>query len=56
MFPLRKAYTTQLMRDVGFQQVETFGDFQETYRDSEPDFYVHIAEKTYQQPQENNSQ
>ena len=55
MFPLRKAYTTNLMRDVGFQKIETFGDFQETYRDAEPDFYIHIAEKTYQQPQENNS-
>jgi SAM-dependent methyltransferase len=52
MYPLRKAYTTQLMHDVGFQQIETFGDFQETYRDTEPDFFIHLAEKTYQQPQE----
>ena len=53
MFPLRNAYTTRLMREVGFQKIETFGDFQETYRDTEPDFLIHIAEKTYQQPQEN---
>ena len=48
MYPLRKEYTTRLMREVGFQRIETFGDFQQTYRDSEPDFFIHIAEKAYQ--------
>ncbi len=48
MYPLRKAYTRRLMREVGFQALDTYGDFQETYRDSEPDFFVHVAEKTYQ--------
>jgi len=47
MFPLRKDYTRRLMTDVGFQRVTTFGDFKETYRDSEPDFFVHVAEKMY---------
>jgi SAM-dependent methyltransferase len=48
MFPLRKNYTRGLMQDVGFQRVETFGDFQETYREEEPDFFIHVAEKRYQ--------
>ena len=47
MFPLRKSYTRQLMTEVGFQRIQTYGDFQETYEDSEPDFFVHVAEKTY---------
>jgi glycine/sarcosine N-methyltransferase len=37
------------MHEVGFQQVETYGDFQETYRESEPDFFVHVASKAYHQ-------
>lgn len=47
MFPLRKNYVRNLMFEVGFQQVETFGDFKETYRDEEPDFFVHVAHKLY---------
>ena len=47
MFPLRKNYTRKLMREVGFQQIQTYGDFQETYKDNEPDFFVHAAEKLY---------
>lgn len=47
MFPLRKDYTRRLMQEVGFQNVETYGDFQETYRDGEPDFFIHVAEKSY---------
>ncbi|SFP78346.1 glycine/sarcosine N-methyltransferase [Nitrosomonas cryotolerans] len=47
MFPLRNSYTTRLMREVGFQRIETFGDFQETRRENDPDFFVHIAEKAY---------
>ena len=49
MFPLRKNYTRQLMLEVGFQNVETYGDFQETYREGEPDFFVHVAEKKYRE-------
>ena len=47
MFPLRKDYTRRLMFEVGFQNIETFGDFQETYPDEDPDFYIHVAEKAY---------
>lgn len=47
MFPLRKKYMRNLMREVGFQRISTFGDFQETHPESEPDFFVHIAEKAY---------
>ncbi len=47
MFPLRKNYTRRLLREVGFQRIDTYGDFQETYTDDEPDFFIHIAEKKY---------
>ena len=47
MYPLRTKYVCDLLRDVGFQRVTTYGDFQETYKTSEPDFFIHIAEKTY---------
>ncbi|MDH5548154.1 MAG: class I SAM-dependent methyltransferase [Gammaproteobacteria bacterium] len=47
MFPLRKKYPRRLMHDVGFQHIETYGDFQETFKANEPDFLVHVAEKTY---------
>ncbi|HKJ21503.1 MAG TPA: methyltransferase domain-containing protein [Gammaproteobacteria bacterium] len=47
MYPLRKEYTRRLMREVGFQKIETYGDFQETFREHEPDFFIHVAEKTY---------
>ena len=46
MFPLRKNYTRKLLLEAGFQRVRTYGDFQETYHESEPDFFVHIAEKS----------
>jgi glycine/sarcosine N-methyltransferase len=48
MFPLRKDYTRNLMHDVGFQRISTYGDFQETYKEHEPDFFVHVAEKRYE--------
>jgi len=47
MFPLRKHYVRRLLREVGFQRVTTYGDFQQTYRDDEPDFFIHVAEKHY---------
>ncbi|MGH8500971.1 MAG: class I SAM-dependent methyltransferase [Gammaproteobacteria bacterium] len=48
MFPLRKRYTRQLLHEVGFQRIDTYGDFKETYREHEPDFFVHVAEKLYE--------
>jgi SAM-dependent methyltransferase len=47
MFPLRTKYVRNLLHQVGFQTIRTYGDFQETYHQSEPDFLVHIAEKRY---------
>jgi SAM-dependent methyltransferase len=49
MCPVRKDYIRGLMHEVGFQRVETYGDFQETYRDGDPDFFIHIAEKAYEE-------
>ena len=47
MFPLRSSYVKDLMQGVGFQQVKTYADFQETYKQDESDFFIHIAEKKY---------
>jgi len=47
MFPLRKDYVRGLMRDVGFQSISTYADFQETHRTEDPDFFIHFAEKKY---------
>jgi len=47
MFPLRKNYVRNLMLETGFQKVRTYGDFQDTYNDHDPDFFIHVAEKTY---------
>lgn len=47
MYPLRKKYTRNLMKEVGFQEIQTYGDFQETYREAEPDFFIHVASKKY---------
>lgn len=55
MFPLRKRYVDKLMREVGFQTIQTYGDFQETYRTDEPDFFVHVAEKQYCEQEETGS-
>ena len=48
MFPLRKNYSRTLMREVGFQRINTFADFKEDHRVSDPDFFVHVAEKQYE--------
>jgi SAM-dependent methyltransferase len=50
MFPLRKNYTRKLLREAGFASVKTFGDFQETYQEADPDFFVHVAEKHMEHP------
>ncbi len=47
MFPLRKSYLRKLLYDVGFQHVETYGDFQENCHDGEADFFIHVAQKRY---------
>jgi len=48
MFPLRKSSTRRLMSEVGFQKITTVADFKETFKEDDPDFYVHIAEKSYE--------
>lgn len=45
LYPLRQEYTRSLMTDAGFQNIKTYGDFQETYRKNDPDFFIHVAEK-----------
>jgi glycine/sarcosine/dimethylglycine N-methyltransferase len=45
MFPLRKNYMRRLLKEAGFQRVHTYGDFQDTFQDTEPDYFIHIAEK-----------
>ncbi len=52
MFPLRKNYVRRLMHEVGFQTIKTFADFQETYQQEDPDFFIHVAEKRYPQEDE----
>jgi len=52
MFPLRKKYLKRLLTEVGFQKVETYGDFQETYKEEDPDFFVHVAEKHFNESEE----
>ncbi len=47
MFPLRKNYLRRLLREVGFQQIHSYGDFQEEGEETDPDFFVHVAEKSY---------
>ncbi len=47
MYPLRRNYVRRLLYEVGFQDVKTFGDFQETHRSENPDFWIHVASKKY---------
>ncbi|HSD92507.1 MAG TPA: class I SAM-dependent methyltransferase [Methyloceanibacter sp.] len=47
MFPLRKNYTRRLLREAGFQQIHSYGDFQEEGEETDPDFFIHLAEKSY---------
>lgn len=54
MFPLRKAYLRELMHQVGFQKITTYGDFQSNYRERDADFFVHVAERRYQGPEQDN--
>jgi len=44
--PIRKNYVRRLLQEAGFQRVRTFGDFQETYQEDDPDFFIHVAEKS----------
>lgn len=46
MCPIRKNYVRRLMSEAGFERVRTYGDFQETYAEDDPDFFIHVAEKS----------
>lgn len=45
MFPLRQKYVRDLLTEVGFEQLQTFGDFKATFNDEEADFMQQIAVK-----------
>jgi SAM-dependent methyltransferase len=47
MFPLRLKYMHELMKDVGFQNISTYGDFDEDFDPEDPDFFINVAEKRY---------
>jgi glycine/sarcosine N-methyltransferase len=49
MYPLRRKYVTKLMKDVGFQDVTVYGDFQETYQETDPDFLIQVASKSFEE-------
>jgi sarcosine/dimethylglycine N-methyltransferase len=46
MFPLRKNYVRRLLFEAGFEWVTTYGDFEKSYHDNEPDFFIHVARKS----------
>jgi len=46
MCPIRKGYVRRLLSEAGFERVRTYGDFQETYAENDPDFFIHVAEKS----------
>ncbi|EPX75811.1 methyltransferase domain-containing protein [Salipiger mucosus] len=46
MCPIRKNYMRRLLTEAGFERVRTYGDFQETYAEDDPDFFIHVAEKS----------
>ena len=47
MYPLRKRYMRRLLREAGFQQIHSYGDFLEEGEERDPDFFIHLAEKSY---------
>ncbi len=47
MYPLRREYVRRLTGEVGFRRTSTYGDFKETHRVDDPDFFIHVAEKSY---------
>ena len=46
--PLRGAgAVAPALSEAGFQHIRTYGDFQETYQEDDPDFFIHVASKSY---------
>ena len=50
LHPLRRNYFRQLLREAGFERIRTYGDFQAAYDKDDPDFFVHVAEKSAMSP------
>jgi glycine/sarcosine N-methyltransferase len=48
MFPLRRTYLRGLLEDSGFRKIHTYGDFLDEADEPNPDFFIHVAEKTYE--------
>lgn len=48
MFPLRKRYVRGLLEQAGFRKIKTYGDFQDEAEETNPDFFIHVAEKNYE--------
>lgn len=46
LHPLRKDYFRKLLREAGFERIRTYGDFKSTYEPNDPDFFIHVAEKS----------
>ncbi len=46
LHPIRKDYVRCLLREAGFERIRTYGDFQAAYDADDPDFFVHVAEKS----------
>ena len=44
-FPLKKNYMHNLLNEAGFRDVKTYADFQEVYKQEDPDFFIHVAGK-----------
>lgn len=55
MFPLRRRYMHQILKEVGFQDVTTYGDFQEDFKEDAPDFFVHVATKEFDPDREDDA-
>jgi glycine/sarcosine/dimethylglycine N-methyltransferase len=46
LHPIRKNYMRRLLSEAGFERVRTYGDFQDTFAENDPDFFIHVAEKS----------
>ena len=46
LHPIRKDYVRRLLREAGFERIRTYGDFQAAYEEDDPDFFIHVAEKS----------
>ena len=47
MFPLRRNYLCDLITNAGFQKIESYADFRGMDEEPDPDFFIHVAHKTY---------